>query len=183
MSSLGRALVAAGSAAVLLSLGLAAPSFAAGGFQDCLNKAIDHGGEPPVCTKVNGTWVASWPDSSTAGPGGGIPGAFVFLFLLAVLGSVAFTVWKVRTARTLAEQSGMDPGMATKMTLFTENGLDATYLASSLRPTTAATPPAAPVAVTRDVSSRLTELKGLLDLGVVTQAEYDARRQAIIDSV
>jgi hypothetical protein len=40
-----------------------------------------------------------------------------------------------------------------------------------------------PVAGTRDASSRLTELKGLLDQGVVTQAEYDARRQAIIDSV
>jgi hypothetical protein len=38
-------------------------------------------------------------------------------------------------------------------------------------------------ASTRDVATRLAELTGLLEQGVVTQAEYDARRQAIIDSV
>ena len=48
----------------------AAPSYAAGSFQDCLDQAIDHNGEPPTCTKVNGVWVASWPDDSTAGFGG-----------------------------------------------------------------------------------------------------------------
>jgi hypothetical protein len=33
------------------------------------------------------------------------------------------------------------------------------------------------------VPTRLAELKGLLDQGVLTQAEYDARRRAIIDSI
>jgi hypothetical protein len=185
MSRIGMALVAGGFSLVLLALlGLAAGPSYADGRQRCLNQGSEQYGQPVDCAKVNGTWVASVPDLNPSG--GGIPGAFVFLFLIAALGSVGFTVWKVTTARTMARQSGMDPGLATKMTLFTENGLDATYLASSLRPnrtTPAATPPPMPVAGTRDASSRLTELKGLLDQGVVTQAEYDARRQAIIDSV
>jgi hypothetical protein len=159
---------------------LSAPSFAGGSFQHCLNQAANHNGEPPTCTKVNGTWVASWPDS--AGPGGG--GAFVVLALFAVLIGIGITVWKVSTARRLADQSGMDTGLATRMTLLTDDGLEATYLASSLRP--AAAPPTQPVpaaAPPRDVATRLAELTGLLDQGAVTQAEYDARRQAIIDSV
>src|SRR3954451_5498539 len=31
-----------------------APSYAAGSFQDFVDQAIDHNGEPPTCTKVNG---------------------------------------------------------------------------------------------------------------------------------
>jgi hypothetical protein len=161
---------------------LSAPSYAGGSFQHCVNQAAHHNGEPPTCTKVNGTWVASWPDS--AGPGGGGGGAFVVLALFAVLIGIGITVWKVSTARRLAGQSGMDTGLATRMTLLTDDGLEATYLASSLRP--AAAPPTQPVpaaASTRDVATRLAELTGLLEQGVVTQAEYDARRQAIIDSV
>jgi hypothetical protein len=78
----------------------------------------------------------------------------------------------------------MDAGLATRMTLLTDDGLEATYLASSLRPAvTPATRPTPAAAPTRDVATRLAELTGLLDQGVVTQAEYDARRQAIIDSV
>jgi hypothetical protein len=102
--------------------------------------------------------------------------------VIAMLAGIAMTLWKVSTARTLARQSGMDPGLATRMTLLTDDGLDATYLASSLRqqphpsavePT--ATPPAA--------AARLQELPGLLDKGLVTQAEFDERRRAIIDAV
>jgi hypothetical protein len=164
---------------------LAAPSYAGGGFQRCIDQAVNHNGEPPTCTKENGTWVASWPDGSgvDGSGGGGVPGAFVLLLVIGLLVGIGLTVWKVSTARRLATQSGMDPGLATQMTLLTDDGLDATYLAASLRPrpATAAPPPAtAPV---RDASTRLAELKGLLDRGVVTQAEYDARRQAIIDSV
>jgi hypothetical protein len=140
-----------------------------------------------VCTKVDGTWVASWPsDDASSGVGGG-------MFALVVLGflvGLAILVWKVSAARTLARRSGMDEGIATQMTLLTDDGLEATYLASSLRgpdpdqPTAAeervATPPAG---ATAPVSARLQELKGLLDRGLVTQAEYDERRKAIIDSV
>jgi hypothetical protein len=73
------------------------------------------------------------------------------------------------------------------MTVLSDDGLAATYLASSLR-----TPPGDRPAPTTDVpvgtppgtvTARLEELKGLLDRGLVTQAEYDERRKAIIDSV
>jgi hypothetical protein len=70
---------------------LSAPSYAGGSFQHCLNQAANHNGEPPTCTKVNGTWVASWPDS--AGPGGGFGGGFVVLALFAVLIGIGITVW------------------------------------------------------------------------------------------
>jgi hypothetical protein len=161
---------------------VAAPSYAGGGVQQCMDQAADHNGEPPVCTKVNGTWVASWPDS--AGPGGAIPGGFVAFAVLTLIVGIGFTVWKVTTAQKLARQSGMDPSLATKMTLLTDDGLEATYLASSLRPpATPTTSPEGPAAPTRDVATRLAELESLLDRGLVTQPEYDARRQAIIDAV
>ena len=179
MSPLGRALTTS-ALAVSVSLLVVAPSYA-GNFQDCLNKAVDHNGEPPTCTKVNGQWVASWPDDS---PGSGFGGAFVFLFVVALLAGAGIFVWKISTARKLARQSGMDPSLATQMTVLTDDGLEATYLASSLRGrapapvTTAPTPTPPPTA-----RARLEELKSLLDGGLITQAEYDDRRTAIIDSV
>jgi len=116
---------------------------------------------------------------------GGIPGWFVGLAVLAVVGGIVMTVWKVTTAQKLAKQSGMDPSLATQMTLLSDDGLDATYLASALRQPTPAPspdspPPASPPAT---VAARLLELKGLLDQGLVTQQEYDERRAAIIGSV
>ena len=114
-------------------------------------------------------------------PGGGIPGWFVGFAVLAVLVGIGGMVWKVTTAQKLAKQSGMDPSLATQMTLLSDDGLDATYLASSLRqppPSTSPAPGPAPSA-----AARLEELKGLLDQGLVTQAEYDERRAAIIGSI
>jgi hypothetical protein len=127
----------------------------------------------------------SYADGSnfmTPDPGGGIPGWFVGLFVLVLVLGVGSTIWRVTTAQKLAQKSGMDPGLATRMTLLSKDGLDATYLAASLRgdqPDAAREDP--PAAAT--TAERLTELQGLLDRGLVTQAEYDARRQAIIDSV
>ena len=128
-------------------------------------------------------------------PGDGIPGVFIFLFVVFLIAGVAVTIWRVSTARTLARQSGMDPGQATQMALLSDDGLDATYLAASLRQR-----PSRPVAPTSgspsgsvpttdghspvgSPSDRLTELKHLLDQGLVTQSEYDERRRAIIDGV
>src|SRR3954452_15703196 len=177
-----------GTAAALAVAGLiaaAGPSYA-DTFQDCINRAIDHNGEPPTCTKVNGAWVASWPDDSTAGFGGG----FAFLVVLAVVAAIGITVWKVSTAQKLAKQSGMDPGLATQMTLLSDDGLDATYLAASLRRppeppigdtsaiASAATEVAAPPPSPLSTAERLTELKSLLDQGLVTPSEYDDRRKA-----
>jgi hypothetical protein len=118
-------------------------------------------------------------------PGGGVPGWFVAWGVFVVVVGIVVTVWRVSTAQRLAKRSGMDPGLATQMTLLSDDGLDATYLASSLRQPTAVTPPSPPTqSVTPPAASeRLAELKSLLDSGLVTQAEYDERRKAIIDSV
>jgi hypothetical protein len=182
MARLGRVpATLAGGVPVLLLLA-AGPSYAGrGGIQQCMDKAIDHNGEPPICTKVNGTWVASWPDDS-AGSGFGAFGALVAIGLVI---SIAVVIWKVTTAQKLARQSGMDPGLATQMTLLTDNGLDATYLAASLRPPSASGPstPAATPGARPAAAARLEDLKHLLERGLVTQVEYDQRRTAIIDSV
>jgi hypothetical protein len=170
-----------GTAAALAVAGLfaaAGPSYAGDSFQDCLDQAIDHNGEPPTCTEVNGSWVASWPDDSTAGFGGG----FAFLVVLVLVAAIGITVWKVSTAQKLAKESGMDPGLATQMALLTDDGLDATYLASSLRQQPPASPATNPTP-TATVAARLEELKGLLDRGLVTQTEHDERRAAIIGSI
>lgn len=142
--------------------------------QDCVDQAENHDGEPPTCTEVDGHYEASWP-------GEGIPGEFVLILVVGILVSVGVLIWKVSTARTLAARSGMDPGLATQMTLLSDDGLEATYLAANLRqPAAAAHAPPAERATT---AKRLVELKGLLDEGLVTQSEYDERRRAIIDGV
>jgi hypothetical protein len=141
---------------------------------------------PVLFLLATGTSYADDGDFLAPDPGGGIPGWFVGLFVLIVLIGIGTTIWRVTTAQKLAQKSGMDPGLATQMTLLSKDGLDATYLAASLRgdqrpaePAGAETSPS-PAPTT---AARLEELKGLLDRGLVTQTEYDARRQAIIDSV
>jgi hypothetical protein len=181
MSFLGPWRTAVGGALAVLVVGVAGPAYADDGLQQCLDRAIDHDGVPPTCTEVNGTWHASWPGDG----GDGIPGAFVFLLVVGLVITICVTVWKVSTARRLASESGMDPGLATQLTLLSDDGLDATYLAASLRrPAPTAGPEPAPAApASTPAAERLAELKGLLDAGLVTQTEYDERRQAIIDAV
>ena len=181
MSSPGLRLTALGGTLSLFVLGLVAPAYAEGGgsLQDCMDQSINHNGQPPTCTQVDGTWVPSWPDDNA-----GFVGGFVVFAVLLVLVGIAATWWRVSTARRLATQSGMDPNLATQMTLLDDDGLSATYLAASLRqpsPTEAAAP--APVEAPPTAASRLGELKSLMDAGLITQAEYDERRQAIIDAV
>jgi Short C-terminal domain len=120
------------------------------------------------------------PDPSFDQGGPGIPGWFVGLAILAIVVGIAGTVWKVTTAQKIARQSGMDESLATQMSLLTDDGLEATYLASNLRPQV---PPASDATAEPSTAARLAELKELLDQGLVTQAEYDDRRKAIIDSV
>jgi hypothetical protein len=144
MSRLGRGLAALTPVPALLLLA-AAPSYAGGGLQRCLDQAGDHNGELPTCTRENGVWVASWPDDGgVGGSGSGIPSGFVFLFVVALIVGVGITMWKVTTAQKLARRAGMDPGLAAQMTLLTDDGLDATYLASSLRQSPPAQASAAP---------------------------------------
>jgi hypothetical protein len=122
-------------------------------------------------------------------PSGGIPGWFVGMIVLVLILGLGTTIWRVTMAQKIARSSGMDPGVATQMTLLSDDGLDATYLAANLRgapgtppETTPASSQAAP-GPSGGTADRLEELKSLLDRGLVTQAEYDERRKAIIDSV
>ena len=45
-----------------------------------------------------------------------------------------------------------------------------------------AAPAAAPVAAPADVYAELTQLKGLLDAGVLTQAEFDAQKAKLLNA-
>jgi hypothetical protein len=112
-----------------------------------------------------------------------MPPEFAFFFVLVVALGVGSTIWKVSTARRMARESGMNEGDATAMALLTDDGFEATYLASNLRPQPS--PPQSDPASTPAPSSevRLRELKNLLDQELISQAEHDARRQAIIDSL
>ncbi len=161
--------------------------------QECMDQAEDHFGEPPTCTQYNGSggYVASWPNDGFSGGGDdfgtggdGFGALFAAFFVLVVLIAIGSAVWKVSMARRMATASGMDPGLASQMALLTDDGLESTYLASSLRGTTPpATPPATPSAVPSTTRERLAELKGLLDDGLITQAEHDERRRAVIDAL
>jgi hypothetical protein len=130
-----------------------------------------------------GTVAPAHADGDFVGPdpGGAIPGWFVGWVVFVVIVGIGVTIWRVTTAQKIAKQSGMDPGLATRMTLMSDDGLDATYLAANLRGSQGTNQPAPPS--TQTAAARLEELKSLLDRGLVTQAEYDERRQAIIDSV
>jgi hypothetical protein len=139
--------------------------------------------ELPTCTKNgDGSWKVSYPDSAPATlEDDGIPGGFAVLLVLALVGGVGFTVWKVSMARQMATEAGLDPGRATAVTLLSDDGLDATYIATSLHAREAAQqPPASPA---RSTAERLTDLQKLRDDGLVTADEYDARRQAILESL
>lgn len=179
MSARGRALSAVvGAATVAVVAALAAPAYAGDTFQQCVDRAVEHNGVPPTCTKVNGSWEASWPGD---GSGSGAGGTIVVLVLLGIVGAIVTIAWKVSTAQRLAKDSGMDPSLATQMSLFTDDGLEATYLAANLRQREPS--PAPPPATSGTVAERLTQLAALRDQGLVTQAEHDERRRAILDSL
>ena len=99
---------------------------------------------------------------------------------------VLTTVWRVRAARKIASDAGMNPDAAAAATLLGTGGLTATYLAANLHPRPTSPddggvhhvePPA------RSTEDRLGELKRLHDDGVITDDEYTRGRTAILDSV
>lgn len=148
-------------------------------------------GELPTCSFVDGQWHRTFDGGPSMGsgfgsePGSGVPGAFVALFLLVLVLGIAGTIWRVSVARRMATRSGMDPNDAAMMTMMSDDGFEATYLAANLRqpqhqnqtPPTPAAGPAMPAA------ERLRELDRLLSEGLITQAERDERRRAIIDGI
>ena len=132
-------------------------------------------GTDPNCTVETGDFGSGTGD---LGPDAGIPGSFIAFFVVVLVVGVCITVYRVSTARDMARKAGLDAGAAGAVALLEDNGLSAAYVASSLRPQPAgATPPSRPAA------ERLAELQALKDSGAVTESEYAARRQAIIDSI
>jgi hypothetical protein len=148
----------------------------------------------PTCLEnSNGTWTADYSDGSDptdpgAPSGSGIPSGFVVLFVLFAIGGIGVTIWRISSARSMARNAGMDPDTATAVTLFGSPGLDATYLAASIRAQqhTEAPPPAAPAAAApapRSSAERLQELTDLHTKGLLTNDEYEKRRREIVDSI
>ena len=144
-------------------------------------------GELPSCTFDGQDWSVSYDDGFMEPGDTGVPSGFVAIFVLVVLAGVGTTVWRVSLARQMARDSGMNQDQATAMTLLSDNGLDATYLASNLRDGTGggASPPVSRATSSsgRTVNDRLRELQQLRDEGLVTYDEYDTRRKEILDSL
>lgn len=157
------------------------------GFQECLDQGYEQSGETPTtCLRQDGVWVPVYDDD--LGPstvGDGPPAGFVLLFVFAALGAVGLFAWRVVTARSIARESGMDVGRATTMAVLTDDGLESTYLAASLRPPPEAGAPAAPVAApsAEDTAARLARLDALRADGVITDEEHARQRRAILDAL
>ncbi|MGH3347243.1 MAG: SHOCT domain-containing protein [Nocardioides sp.] len=138
---------------------------------------MDSEGNLPTCTSTgDGEWVVSYPDAM-GGPGDGIPGAFVALVMLGLVLGVIGVLWRMGVARQIARSAGMDERQAGRMAVMTDDGLEATYLAASLRgaapePTAASDRPA--------VAERLEELQRLREQGLVTEEECAAARRKIL---
>lgn len=138
-------------------------------------------GELPSFTSTDGN---NWETQCDGmGVGSGIPGFFGFFFVLVLVAGIGATIWRVSTARRMARDSGMNVGDATAMALMDEDGLSATYLASNLRQRPATAPADGAPAAAVPAAERLRELAGLLDQGLITQAEHDERRARVIDGI
>jgi len=123
----------------------------------------------------------------TSDPSSGIPGWFVALFILFGILAVATFFWRISTARKIAERAGLDPDTATAVTLLSDGGMAATYVASTIA--SQARKPARPTEPPKlseppkSVEQRLQELEALRDKGVITPEEYDTQRQKILGSI
>ncbi|MBI2244255.1 MAG: hypothetical protein HYU55_10060 [Nocardioides sp.] len=144
-------------------------------------------GELPTCTYVNGSWHRSYEDGGLGSGGDGIGGAMVALFVIGLVVSGLVLAWKISTARKMARAAGMNEDDATIMTVLTDDGFEATYLAANLRQPPAqpgAQPPTQPpTPAVPPAGERLRELDRLLEEGLITQAERDERRRAVIDGI
>jgi hypothetical protein len=114
--------------------------------------------------------------------GPGIPGVFIAFFVVIVVLGIASTVWRISVSRRIARDAGLDPDTAAAVTMLSNDGIDAAYLASTLsrssRPQSQQATPAQ-----RTVEQRLQELQALQAKGLITQTEYDARRREVLDSI
>lgn len=134
---------------------------------------LDDSGRPVTCTQQpDGSWT---PETVSMGPNP-FELAAVGFGLVLLLG-IAGTAWRMRTARSMARSAGLDEDSAARMALVSEDGLTATYLASSMRGSSQAAP------TPRDVATRLRELDRLRSEGLVTEDEHASRRAAILDDL
>lgn len=145
-------------------------------------------GELPTCSYYGGEWHRSYEGGGLTGFGesgdGGFGGLFALVLIVGIVLAVGTAIWRVSTARDLARRSGLDEGDATRMALFTEGGLETTYLASAMRQRDE--PPVAPAAAREDrgdVAERLRRLDRLREEELVSTEEWQARRQAILDEL
>jgi hypothetical protein len=154
---------------------------------------VGHVGDLPTCTWDGESWEVSYEEGMPGGFGDfeegfpgvapAIPAGFVAFGVLVVLGGVAATAWRVSLARQVARDAGMDPDRATAMTLLSDDGLDATYLAANLRSPGGPAAPPPPGGIARSAEDRLRQLQQLRDGGLVSAEEYDERRRVILDSL
>ena len=128
------------------------------------------------CGSIDGSPVICGDPMGGEDDFAGVFGVFV---VIAIVVAVGGAVYRRSAARSMATKAGMDPDAAADVALLDEHGVAATYVMTSLKES--AKP--SPEGPERTVEQRLAELQSLLDRGVVTQAEYDARRAAILQDL
>ena len=96
---------------------------------------------------------------------------------MVLAGGLGVSWYRVSADRRAARAAGLDPNTATRRAL---TGQDV----PEPDPAPPPAPPRRPADQgAGDAAARLTELKSLLDQGLLSLAEYDERRRAIIDSI
>lgn len=103
-------------------------------FATCQPGAAHYGQAPTCMCDVPGhltNITYSDPLGGSGSDGGGIPGFVVPLFVLVVLIGIGTFVVKLSLARGMARDAGLDPDRAGWVTALSDDGLAATYLASS----------------------------------------------------
>lgn len=100
---------------------------------------------------------------------------------LGFLVAIGVTVWRVSLARRVARDAGLDPDRATELTLLEDHGLEASYLSAHLQARPVVEQP--PTPAVRSAEERLRELRSLLEQGLISQEEHDARRTAVVDAL
>lgn len=130
-------------------------------------------------------YAADFPDPSIDDPAFGdpgmdmgVPGWFGAVFVLVLGFGIAVAIYRVSSARRMASRAGLDPGEAARVTLLSDEGYGATYLASQLRTRDQSSP-----VTPRSTAERLRELETLRSDRLVTEDEYAARRKAILEGL
>ncbi|MEI5675758.1 MULTISPECIES: hypothetical protein [unclassified Nocardioides] len=139
-------------------------------------------GELPTCSYYGGEWHRSFENSGD--PSDGFGGFVALIIILGLIVAAGTAYWRVSTARAMARRSGLDEDEAARMALFTETGLETTYLASTMRRREVEPAPAPAAAHDRDdVADRLRRLDRLRDEELVSNEEWAERRRAILDEL